>query len=54
MGRYEECDMTVDGTDPRFSLWDKIECGYVPGYWPSREKAEQAARTMAADNKTVR
>lgn len=47
MGRYDVCDMTIDGTDPRFSLWDRIECCYVPGYWPSREQAEAAARVMA-------
>lgn len=54
IGRYEIVDMTTPEGDPRFVLWDAVDRGYVPGYWPSRERAEAAARHMAADDKTVR
>lgn len=54
IGCYEIVDMTTTEGDPRFVLWDTAARGYVPGYWPSREKAEDAARIMAADDKTVR
>lgn len=42
--RFELCDMTTDGTDPRWKVWDRVEYCYLPGYWASRDAAYEGAK----------
>lgn len=49
--RFELCDMTIDGTDPRWQIWDRHEHCYLPGYWPSRDAAYEGAKHAASEPK---
>lgn len=46
--RFELCDHTTDGTDPRWKVWDRTEYGYLPGYWPSKDAAYEGAKDYLA------